>query len=342
MIRVLVIDDSAMVRQVLRRELSKERDIQVVGVAPDPYVARELIIKTKPHVLTLDIEMPRMDGLTFLRKIMKYHPIPTIIVSSLTSRGSKIALDALEYGAFDIITKPGVAYSVADAIEIIVRQIRAASVADISRLTARRNRSERQPQRYSLARTTQKVVLIGGSTGATIALEELLLPMPPNAPGMAVVIHMPPGFTSSFAKRLDSMCAVQVREAVHGDQILPGRVLLAPGNYHMEVLRRGAGYYVRLHQKERLFYQRPCVDLLFRSGARYIAPNGVAVMLTGMGKDGASAMGEFVQAGGKALIQDEASSIVWGMPGEAFKQGVSRTTIPLQQMARAILHSVTE
>jgi two-component system chemotaxis response regulator CheB len=339
MIKVLVIDDSATVRQVLGRELSKFPDFKIVGVAPDPFVARELIITQKPHVLTLDIEMPRMDGLTFLRKIMKYHPIPTIIVSSLTSTGSRMALDALEYGAFDVITKPGAAYSVKEVVSHIAAQIRSASVADVGKLKQRRPRSQKKT--LSLAKTTQKVVFIGGSTGGTVALESILTQLPANSPGIAAVIHMPPGFTKSFADRLNSMCAVSVSEARHGDQIVTGKVLIAPGNYHMQVIRRGAGYYVTLNQKERLFYQRPCVDLLFRSAAKYVGANCVTVMLTGMGKDGGAAMAECMNAGAQTIVQDEKSSVVWGMPGEAVRNGVESRIVPLELIPKKILDAVS-
>ncbi|MGM0443861.1 MAG: protein-glutamate methylesterase/protein-glutamine glutaminase [Fibrobacterota bacterium] len=339
MIKVLVIDDSAIVRQVLARELAKQKDITVVGTAPDPFVAREMIIKHRPSVLTLDIEMPRMDGLTFLRKIMKYHPIPTIIVSSVTGRGSKVALEALSYGAYDITTKPGAAYSVNDVVEKIVGQIRAAASTDVKKLQ-RLSASSKIQRKLSLAKTTQKVVIIGGSTGATVALEKILLQLPANAPGIAVVIHMPPGFTRSFAQRLNEICAVSVKEAESGDRIITGQVLLAPGNYHMEVRRRGAVYSVVLNQKERRFFQRPCVDLLFRSAAHYIGANAVAVMLTGMGKDGAEAMVEMVKNGASAIIQDRSSSVVWGMPGEAYKCGAADKTVPLSKIAETILSRV--
>lgn len=342
MIKVLVVDDSAVVRQVLERELSKLSDIIVVGVAPDPYIARDKILKLHPDVMTLDIEMPRMDGLTFLHKIMKHYPIPTIIVSSLTPKGSQIALEALNIGAVDVIAKPGAAHTVKEMTEVIAEQIRAASLTDVLKIKRiHETYIQQNCPKLSLSKTTNKIVAIGGSTGGTVALESLLTQLPANAPGVVAVLHMPPGFSKSYAERLDSICDVSVKEAKDGDYIEQGTVLLAPGNYHMKVQRSGARYYVALNQEERRFFQRPSVEILFDSVATYVGANAVGVMLTGMGKDGAEAMKRMADNGAETIIQDERSSVVWGMPGEAFKLKAAVTTTPLDDIPSEILRRIS-
>ncbi len=343
MIKVLIVDDSAIVRQVLERELSKEPDIEVVGVAPDPYIARDKIIRLKPDVMTLDIEMPRMDGLTFLRKIMRHLPIPTIIVSSLSEKGSKIALEAIQSGAVDVVCKPGAAHTVAEVTAIISQQIRAAAQMDVSKAKSLLKPVAAAPvQKLSLTKTTNQIVAIGGSTGGTIALESVLTSLPANIPGTVAVLHMPPTFSKSYADRLNSICAMTVKEAEHGDEVLQGQVLLAPGNYHMELRRNGARYIVELNQKERLYFQRPSVELLFDSAAKYAGANAIGVMLTGMGKDGAAALKRMRDAGAQTIVQDERTSVVWGMPGEAFKLGAAEVTTGLTAIPGEILAKVSK
>lgn len=341
MIKVLIVDDSAVVRQVLERELSKVPDIEVVGVAPDPYIARDKILKLHPDVMTLDIEMPRMDGLTFLQKIMRHYPIPTIVVSSLTQKGSETALEALELGAVDVIAKPGASHTVQEVVDIVAEQIRAASLTDVLHLKKIQEvRAVTKSKKLSLTKTTNQIIAIGGSTGGTVALEAVLTALPSNAPGIVAVLHMPPGFSKSYADRLNTLCKVSVKEAEEGDMIQQGRVLLAPGNYHMEVRRSGAQYYVSLNQKERRFYQRPAVEILFDSVSKYVGANAIGVMLTGMGKDGAEAMKRMAEAGAKNIIQDKKSSVVWGMPGEAFNHGAAANTTALSDIPEEILKLV--
>ncbi len=336
-VRVLVVDDSAVVREVLVRELGRHSSIEVVGTAPDPYLARDKILRLSPDVMTLDLEMPRMDGLTFLRKIMEHHPVPTIVVSSLTAKGSQMALEALQIGAFDVLCKPGAAYTVAEVIPVLVQQILAAAGSDMRKF--RKRDAEAAPvQKLSMTRTTNRIVAVGASTGGTTAIETFLKPIPALCPPLVVVQHMPPGFTKSFAERLDRDCAMEVREAVDGDLVNPGIALIAPGNYHMVVRRSGAQYTVALHQGERRHYQRPAVDELFESVADYAGANAVGVILTGMGADGAAGLLRMRQAGARTVAQDEESSVVWGMPGEAVKLGAAEFVLPLDQIAGSVLH----
>jgi two-component system chemotaxis response regulator CheB len=338
MIRVLVVDDSAVVRQLVSRELSKEPDITVVATAPDPYVARDLLVQHRPDVMTLDIEMPRMDGLTFLQKVMKHFPIPTIIVSSLTPQGSQMAFEALEYGAFDVISKPGTAYSMGESIAVLARRIREASTYDCRRAQQLKalSRSQGAP-RLSLSNTTNKIIAMGASTGGTVALEQVLTRMPRNAPGIVVVQHMPEFFTTSFAQRLDRLCEVSVSEAKQGDSIVSGRVLIAPGNNHMIVRRSGARYYVEITKGSPVYHQRPSVEVLFQSVAQYIGANAVGILLTGMGSDGARGLLAMREAGAHTIAQDEKSSVVWGMPGEAVKIDAAQEVLPLQSIAERAL-----
>jgi two-component system chemotaxis response regulator CheB len=339
-IKTLIVDDSAIVRKILSEELSRFPDIEVVGTAPDPFVARDKILKLQPEVVTLDIEMPRMDGLTFLKKLMKYYPLPVIIVSSLTPKGSKLALEAMEIGAVDVIAKPGGSYSIGDMSDMLAEKIRVASVANILRRFDYQTDSDKPEPIRALAETTHKVIAMGASTGGTEALREVLTKMPPNSPGIIVVQHMPANFTTAFAERLNSLCQVTVKEAVDNDSVTPGTALIAPGNYHMLLRRSGARYYVEVKDGPRVHHQRPSVDILFKATAKYAGPNSIGVIMTGMGADGAEGLLEMKQAGAKTIAQDEKTCVVFGMPKEAIKLGAADKVVPLGQVANEILRMV--
>jgi len=343
-IKVLVVDDSAVVRKVFREGLSREKDIEVVGTAPDPYVARDKIVKLKPHVVTLDIEMPRMDGITFLRKLMRYYPLPVIIVSSLTPKGSKLAMDALSLGALEVISKPSSAYSVGEMSIQLIDKIRAVAHARL------KPREEREAQKnaqvieayQALSETTNKVIAIGASTGGTEALKVVLTAMPPNAPGILAVQHMPANFTTSFAQRLNELSAMTVREAKDGDSLMNGIALIAPGNYHMLLKRSGARYYVQIKNGPLVHHQRPAVDVLFHSVASYAGSNAIGVLLTGMGSDGAIGLLKMREAGARTVVQDEKSCIVFGMPKEAIKLGAAEKVVSLENIARTTINMIGE
>jgi two-component system chemotaxis response regulator CheB len=321
MIKVLVVDDSALVRRVLGEELARDSEIQVVGTAPDPYVARDKIVELAPDILTLDIEMPRMDGLSFLRKLMKFHPMPVIVVSSLTSKGGEMAMEALELGAVDVMCKPGAAYSVGEMSQELVKRIKVAARRKFTQPIVRDYSSERASSSVALTKTTLKIVAIGASTGGTEALKDVLLRYPPNAPATVIVQHMPEKFTKAFADRLNTICAVEVREARDGDTLRPGLVLIAPGNQHMLLNRVGGVYSVQVKDGPRVHHQRPAVDVLFKSVAKFAGKNAIGVILTGMGADGAEGMLEMHTAGAYTIAQDEASCVVFGMPKEAISAG---------------------
>jgi len=337
-IRVLVVDDSAIVRQVLSAELSKQADIQVVATAPDPYVARDKIVEHKPDVVLLDVEMPRMDGITFLKKLMHYHPVPVIIVSSLTKKGGALALEAMESGAVDVMCKPGSAYSVSDMSVALSDKIRAAASARIRPASPRPVSAEpRRVASSALTRTTNKIVAIGASTGGTQAIEEVITAFPRNAPGTVIVQHMPEHFTASFAERLNSICEIEVREARQNDSVIPGVALIAPGNYHMLLRRSGARYYVEVRTGPLVCRQRPSVEVLFKSVAKYAGSNAIGVILTGMGADGADGLVEMKAAGACTIAQDEKSSVVFGMPKEAIARGGASEVLPLDKIAGAVI-----
>lgn len=344
MIRVLVVDDSAIVRKVLTEELSKFNDIEVVGTAMDPYVARDKIVKLKPDVVTLDVEMPRMDGLSFLAKLMKHYPIPVVIVSSLTPKNSEAALRALELGAVEVISKPGSQFSTPDVAHHLVHAIRAAAVA---KLPQRQKTTESPPVtassvQLSQLQTTHKILAIGASTGGTQAIETMLRRLPVTAPGTVIVQHMPAGFTATFAERLNRVCAMEVREARDGDSVVPGVALLAPGNYHMLLTQSGARYMVRIKDGPRVHYQRPSVDVLFQSVARSAGRNAVGVILTGMGADGAKGLLAMRQAGAHTIAQDEHTCVVFGMPKEAIALGAAAEVVPLPHIADAALRALSQ
>ncbi len=343
-IRVLAVDDSAIVRQVLARELARYADIELVGTAPDPYVARDKILQLKPDVLLLDVEMPRMDGITFLRKLMRHRPMPVIIVSSLTTQGGALALEAMEAGAVDVLCKPGSAYSVGEMSAQLVEKIRAARWAKIRCAPAASGSAPapRAPTRLSIAETTHKLIAIGASTGGTEAIRAVLEQFPSNAPGTVIVQHMPEYFTASFSDRLNELCAIEVREAQNGDSVRPGLALIAPGNYHMLLKRSGARYYVEVRSGPRVCLQRPSVEVLFKTAARYAGGNAVGAILTGMGGDGAEGLLEMRKAGAWTVAQDERTSVVYGMPKKAVELGAACETLPLDRIAAALLSRATE
>ncbi len=349
-VKTLIVDDSAVVRQALTEILEEDKGIQVVATAPDPYYAVKKISKFNPDVITLDIEMPRMDGITFLRKIMSQHPIPCVVISSLTTSGAETSIRALEYGAVEIITKPGM-YTNAFDFETRIRiidAVKAAACAKISRkmvdteirVTPKYSVDVVIPSRTvgsSMLQTTEKVVAIGASTGGTEAIRELLMGLPRDCPGIVIVQHMPEEFTRSFAARLNELCKITVREASNGDSVLRGHALIAPGNYHTLLKRSGAKYYVEVKEGQFVNRHRPSVDVLFRSVAQYAGKNAVGVILTGMGDDGAAGLQELFHAGAHTAAQDEESSIVFGMPKEAIKRGAAQKVLPLAQMAKFIM-----
>jgi two-component system, chemotaxis family, protein-glutamate methylesterase/glutaminase len=335
MIKVLVVDDSAVVRQVLSQSLSAIPDIQVVATASDPYVAREKIFSHEPHVLTLDLEMPRMDGLTFLEKLMKFYPLPVIVVSSLTPKGSDMALRALELGAIDVLNKPGVSYSVGELSAQLAEKIRAASVAKINTKIPQATKAPTIASSSFV--TTQKLIAIGASTGGTRAIEFVLQSLPTGLPPIVIVQHMPENFTQSFAARLDTLCPMHVKQADANEVLRNGTAYIAPGNYHMEIERRGHLYYTKLNQGPREHYQRPAVDVLFRSVAQHAARNTLAMILTGMGADGATGLLEIKKNGGNTIAQDQESSVVYGMPAECAKIGAADHIMHLNKIPGYIL-----
>jgi len=342
MIKVLIVDDSAVVRQVLSAELSKVEGIEIVGTATDPYVARDEILALKPDVVTLDLEMPRMDGLTFLRKLMRYYPLPVIVVSSLTPAGSETALEALRVGAVDVVAKPGSAYSVKDVSKQLARRIRAAATARVASLAEPKATPSAMPARGGAPmRTTHKILAIGASTGGTRAIEEVLVHLPTDTPGTVIVQHMPEHFTSGFARRLNDLCPMEVREAGRSDPIVPGVALISPGNRHMVVRRSGAKYFVITKDGPPVHHQRPSVDVLFHSVARQVGANAVGVLLTGMGADGAAGLLAMREAGARTLAQDEKSCVVFGMPKEAIRLGAAEQVVPLGAMAGRIMGAVS-
>ena len=337
MIRVLVVDDSAVVRQVLASEISKAQDIEVVGTAADPFIARDKILALHPTVITLDLEMPRMDGLTFLAKLMKFYPLPVIVVSSLTPQGSDTALRALELGAVDVVGKPGASYTVGDIAAELVEKIRAASTARFRIKPMPSGEPVAAVSPGPLLNMTHKVLAIGASTGGTEAIRTVLMGLPATSPGTVIVQHMPEHFTASFAARLDGLCAMEVREARNGDLVTPGLALLAPGNHHMVLRRSGAQFSVEVKGGPPVHYQRPSVDVLFHSVARQAGHNAIGAILTGMGADGAGGLLAMRQAGARTLAQDEETCVVFGMPREAIHLGAAEQVVPLQDIAARMM-----
>ncbi len=346
-IKVIVIDDSALIRALLKEIINQQPDMEVIGAAPDPIVAREMIRSLNPDIITLDVEMPKMDGLDFLERLMRLRPTPVLMISTLTERGSETALRALELGAVDFIAKPklDIQQGMKEYSDEIASKIRIAAKAHVRTLTAptasSSNASNPSPIRNRIT-STEKILVFGASTGGTEALKAVLMDLPPDCPGIVIAQHMPEGFTKSFAARLNTLCKINVKEAEHGDRILPGHAYLAPGHSHLLVGRSGANYVCELSQSEPVNRHRPSVEVLYRSAAQHAGPNAVGIILTGMGKDGAQGMKEMHDAGAYTFAQDEASCVVFGMPKEAIAQGGVDEVVPLNKMAGRILAYLTQ
>ncbi|MEN6534361.1 MAG: chemotaxis response regulator protein-glutamate methylesterase [Bryobacteraceae bacterium] len=339
-IRVLIVDDSAIVRKILSESLAAEPDLEVVGTAPDPYVARDKILALQPDVLTLDIEMPRMDGLTFLRKLMRYRPIPVIVISSIGQASCQTALEALRLGAVEVLAKPSGPYSVGELRVVLANKIRAAAAARFVRSAPETvpavPRSVMKPAAPVDAST---VIAIGASTGGTEAILAVLLDLPEDCPGIVITQHIPAGFSRAFAERLNHTCRMEVKEASDGDFLVPGRVLVAPGDYHMLLRRAGGVYRVSVRTGPRVCYQRPSVDVLFNSVAEAAGAAAVGALLTGMGADGAQGLLKMRQAGARTIVQDEATCVVFGMPREAIRLDAAGQVLPLSRIAPALLNA---
>lgn len=335
--KVLIVDDSAIVRKILSKQLDAHPSIEVIATAPDPYIARDKIVTLNPDVLILDVEMPRMDGVTFLKKLMKYHPMPVIIFSSLTPQGSKTAVEALASGAVEVLAKPGPSYSVGDACKQLCQTILAIPKGSFPKPVSAPAAPAAPAEPAHLLETTHKIIAIGASTGGVQALTCVLSSMPADSPGTLVVQHMPAQFTRSFAERLNETCAVQVKEAADGDHIIPGRVLIAPGGYHMVLQRSGASYYVAIKDGPAVCHQKPSVEVLFNSVAKYAGANAVGAILTGMGNDGAKGLLALKEAGAHTIAQDEATCVVFGMPREAIRLNAAEAIVPLEKISAALI-----
>jgi two-component system chemotaxis response regulator CheB len=347
--RVVVVDDSALVRSLLTEIINRQPDMQCIGAAADPFVARELIRNLDPDVITLDVEMPRMDGIDFLSKLMRLRPMPVVMVSTLTERGADVTLRALELGAVDFVAKPkiGIADGMRQLADDITEKIRIAARAQVRRLpsaaapatTAANAALPTKPALpASIGRlSTEKIIFIGASTGGTEATKEVLMNLPPDAPAVVITQHMPPGFTTSYSKRLDGLCRIRVKEATDGERVLPGHAYIAPGGLHLSVERSGANYIARVRDGEPVNRHKPSVEVLFLSAARIVGPNAIGIMLTGMGADGAKAMREMRDAGSFNVCQDEASCVVFGMPREAINHGAAHEVLPLAQIAPRVI-----
>jgi len=343
-IRVLIVDDSAVIRKLLEKIFSATPDIEVVGTASDPYIARDKLVQLKPDVMTLDVEMPRMDGISFLEKVMQHFPTRTIIFSSLAKTGSETYLRALEAGAIEIMEKPSI--DVSQTLEVLGKEIveKVKAVAKARIVQAAKVSVPGVPvqkvKSTSLARTTHQLIAVASSTGGTEALKVFLSGMPADIPGTLVVQHMPPGFTKSFAENLNKMFPFEVKEAQEGDQVVPGRVLIAPGNYHMEITRSGAFYYVKLHQGPALHSVRPAADYLMKSVAKFVGKNALGVVLTGMGKDGAEGLLEMKNAGAYTVAQNEETCVVYGMPAAAVALGATDKVLALDKISGDLLKQI--
>jgi two-component system, chemotaxis family, protein-glutamate methylesterase/glutaminase len=347
-IKVLIVDDSSVVRQTLSDILSSDPEIDVIGTASDPYVAVERIAKQAPDVITLDVEMPRMDGITFLQKIMMQDPIPVVIISSLVGKGTQTAWKAMEYGAVDVITKPalGTKQFIQESSILICDAVKGAARAHLKKLHIMNDVAPKlsadvilsKANSQAMAETTDKIISVGASTGGTDALRVFLEMIPADSPGILIVQHMPEHFTRSFADRLNSLCVINVKEAETNDTVIRGRALIAPGNKHMLLKRSGARYYVEIRDGPLVSRHRPSVDVLFRSTARYAGKNAIGIIMTGMGDDGAKGMKEMKESGAYTIAQDEATSVVFGMPAEAIKLGGVEKILPLQSIPAEALY----
>ena len=346
-IKVLIVDDSSLVRNILTKGLGEDPDIEVVGSAPDPYAARDKIVQLKPDVLTLDVEMPRMDGVQFLRMLMPQYPLPVVMVSSLTQEGKQVTLDALDAGAVDFVSKPAtnVSRGLNSMIMELLTKIKIASSANVSHWKNKKQHLaaiSAISAGKALAESTDKVIAIGASTGGTEAVKQVITRFPAASPGTVIVQHMPSGFTRMFAERLNELCAMEVKEAKTGDRVMTGRILIAPGGKHMRVKRTGGIYKVVCQAGENVSGHCPSVDVLMHSVADQVGANALGIMLTGMGGDGAKGMLAMRKAGGRNLAQDEESSVVFGMPKEAYKQGGAEKLVPLSKIAQTTIRLITE
>jgi len=362
-IKVLIVDDSALIRQMLTEILNSDRGIEVVGAAADPLIAREKIKKLKPDVITLDVEMPKMDGVTFLKNLMRLHPMPVVMISTLTEQGADITFEALEAGAIDFIAKPklDVKEALKEYTDEIIEKVKSAAKANVSAIASKISSSESSEAEASSAgvekklsadsvlakkappkqfKTTDKIIALGASTGGTEAIKDVLMGMHADSPGMVISQHIPEAFSAPFALRMDRVSAMTVCEAQDGQQILPGHVYIAPGSHHLLVERNGAQYICRLNDGERVNRHKPSVDVMFRSVAQNVGPNAIGVILTGMGDDGARGLLEMKEAGAPTMVQDEKTSVVWGMPGSAVKLGAADQELPLARIATNIMKHV--
>lgn len=336
-IKVLVIDDAALVRKVMRDSINSQEDMEVIGMAADPYIAVEKMRLQKPDVITLDVEMPRMDGLTFLKQLMTQHPIPVIIVSSLSHTGGEVAIRALELGAVDIFLKEDIRLVSKDdtRLQQLIEMIRAAGKA----IVRRQAKTIRPVPELLAVRTSEKIIVLGASTGGTVAIQEIVSALPADSPGMVIVQHMPKDFTMHFANRLNEMSAMSVKEAEEGDRVLPGKILIAPGDRHVQLMRYGSTIMVRTWDGPLVNRHKPSVDVLFESAAQQVGKNGIGVLLTGMGKDGANGLLSMKRSGAFTIAQDEASCIVFGMPKEAIKLNAADKVLPLSEIPYQLLNA---
>lgn len=352
-IKVLIVDDSALIRKLLAELIASDPELEVVGSAPDPFVAREKIKELNPDVLTLDVEMPRMDGLTFLKNLMRLRPMPVVMVSSLTEAGADVTLQALESGAIDFVTKPkiDVESGIREYRDDLISKIKVASKVNVKARHNALSSSANVPPKYSADavlnkgrpkhyKTTDKLIAIGASTGGTEAIKDVLVGLPPDMPGIVITQHIPEAFSGPFAARMNKLSQLEVSEAQHGQQILAGHVYIAPGNAHLLVVKDGARYRCELSDGPPVNRHRPSVDVLFRSVAQSAGPNAIGMILTGMGDDGARGLKEMLEIGAKTLAQDEKSSVVWGMPGEAVKLGAAEEVLPLHKISQWLIRKV--